>query len=333
MKKFAIFIVFQILFPIYSYTTSIAADISSMFNGNEAIITINGEISSGDYSKFIKVSKEVFARSTAIYKFNLMTTEKENPERIAKFKSKFGQVNGLADVTVELNSNGGNALESMQIGNAIQDMALNTKVTANNQKKSQCMSSCFFIWVAGIERTVLFDDISKSIGIHRVYYDQDYYKKLSSEQAEIEYKKVVDTTESYLKKMRVPDNIKEKIFNIPSNEIYWLTKDEIENIEGMSPYYHELIISKCGSQTKEDETNYLDCIIIRPRMHNGNFKNLEKHAKISIENKCNAMSVGYLSNIEERYKETRSCLSINNSILRWERMAKYLGFTNLMSKQ
>lgn len=212
----------------------------------------------------------------------------------------------------------------MKIGDAIRDMAIKTDISQRNGRESVCLSSCFFIWAAGIGRSVTQKDKSRSIGIHRVYYNQEYYKNLSSSEAEEKYSKARFSTETFLEKMKIPKRISEKLFTVPSNEIYWLTNEDIHDLEGEAPYFEELLLSKCGGYAQGEERDYLECGIIQYGMDGGDYNYLPKSVKDDISLKCKNMSPGYLSYLETKYRETMICQTTSGNIERWKRMKGYL---------
>jgi hypothetical protein len=313
-------VIFQFVFP--RITNS--AEFSRNENNSKVEILINGTIESGDFKKFLDEVLRAFAYSIAYFE---ATVSNNNNQKVKEqFFSKYGAVNGVADITVILNSNGGDSVEAMKIGEAIRDMALKTEISERDGKESVCLSSCFFIWAAGVDRSVTQKDKSKSIGIHRVYYNQEYYKNLSSSEAEEQYNKARFSTETFLESMKIPKRISEKIFTVPSNQIYWLTNEDIQSIEGEAPYFEELLLSKCGGYTETEKEDYLACGIIQYGMEDGNYNYLPKKVKEEISLKCKNMSPGYLSYLEKKYKETRICQTTNGNIERWKRIKNYLAF-------
>ncbi len=180
------------------------------------------------------------------------------------------------------------------------------------------------IWVSGIERDIPFINGKQTIGIHRIYFSKDNYKGLSSTIAEKKYLEVKNTAIRYLNEMGVSEHIINKTFKIPSNEVYFLTESEVENIEGMVPYYDELLISRCGSYSKQEENDYITCRIYTDKGKVWN--KMETSRKKGIANKCNLFSPSYLSHLEKTYNEIRKCRNMHNEIEQWKRMAEYLSY-------
>lgn len=322
MKCFNILLIVVVVLQFVFHGIANSAEFSRNENNSKVEIVIDGTIESGDFEKFFDEVLRAFAYSTAY--FEVMVSNNNDQKVKEQFYSKYGVVNGVADITVILNSNGGDSVEAMKIGEAIRDMALKTEISQRNGRESVCLSSCFFIWAAGVDRSVTQKDKSRSIGIHRVYYNQEYYKNLSSSEAEEQYNKARFSTETFLESMKIPKSISEKIFTVPSNQIYWLTNEDIQSIEGKAPYFEELLLSKCGGYKEAEEGDYLECGIIQYGMKNGDYNYLPKSVKDEISLKCKNMSPGYLSYIETKYRETMICQRTNGNIERWKRMKSYL---------
>src|ERR1035441_7529559 len=52
--------------------------------------------------------------------------------------------------------------------------------------------------------------------------------------------------DEYLHQLRVPNNLVEIMFEHASNEIHWLTNDELEQLGTRPPWYEEFLIARCG---------------------------------------------------------------------------------------
>ena len=51
---------------------------------------------------------------------------------------------------------------------------------------------------------------------------------------------------SYLSNANVPQRLIDLMMSRPSNDIYWMTDDDIEQLGAYSPGLEELLISRCG---------------------------------------------------------------------------------------
>ncbi len=202
---------------------------------SEQWIDISGEIKRGDYDEFVQAIKTVG-------------------------KNK----NRKAQISLNLNSPGGDLLEAMKIGRLVRRLRIGTHVghmweISNGEEPVFCGSSCFFILVAGISRRVsdswkLFSDGRPPeldippIGIHRPFFKEEYLSDQSLWKAEKDFKSLETATTKYLKDMGVPINFIEKMYLIKSDNVRLLTKEQFVREIGEKPgYFEEWITAKCGS--------------------------------------------------------------------------------------
>jgi hypothetical protein len=171
------------------------------------------------------------------------------------------------------------------------------------------MSACFFIWVSGVERRAITRSGKNSLGIHRLFFSQAQYKELSASQAEAEYKRIRETAELFLKEMDVPEQYSDRMFRVPSNDVYYLSAAEIDELEGKSPYYEELLYSRCGNYTKAEKQDYYDCVI---GLQGG------------VAHRCGTLSTEYLNYVKKKINSTEDCWRDHDGIERWSRMSKFL---------
>jgi hypothetical protein len=301
-----------------------AANIEVKGRGSSYSVIINGQIEKGDYSKFMDKLSQAFALSSAESMESFIKLKNDNPIAYKKYMEKYNDPMGSVNIGIWLNSIGGDVVEAMKIGGAVRDMLLPTSTgfyfvyEEKSEEKSQvmtCMSAGFFIWIAGVDRNAYIPPSygnKSSLGIHRPYWDKEYFKNLSSEEAEREYGRLENTAKQYLQAMGLPDKYITKMFNVPSNEVYFLSEDEIDSLEGKIPYFEELLLSRCESFTKQEFQDFVDCF--------GHSQGFLSH---EIERKCKALSPGYLDYLQSKIHETFLCWNTNWGIERWKRMSKY----------
>jgi hypothetical protein len=149
----------------------------------------------------------------------------------------------LQSFWVKLNSNGGNLVEAIKIGELLKRTYKHAIVDG------VCASSCFFVYIGAVERG---PNIGK-IGIHRPYFDKEEFAKLSPEQAEQKQKNMTTAVRKYLTDNDVPQNIIDQMFSMSSTEIHWL--DQLENINmWKSPaWYAEYMKAKCDYDMEGSE--------------------------------------------------------------------------------
>ena len=304
-----------------------AADLSYTRSHNSGDITISGEIKSGDYEKFIEITNKAFTETTAAYEYVMMQLKSNDPERLEEISSKTGKIGGASRVTVFLNSNGGSVTEAIKIGEAIHEMSLRTALPENS---ATCSSACFFIWVGGVERIAYVGNGKSTIGIHRIYFESSQYSNLSSDDAENKYHQAQSLAVAYLAEMGVPQELINKAISIPSNDVYYLSAEEIDSLDDYVPFLDELLTARCGNYSKDEWNDFLLCNIMYQEMDDGSFSYLEESKKKYIRKKCDAMSSGYKAYLEKTIDVIAQCRRMQSEIECWKRMANYLGYSHLI---
>ena len=122
-----------------------------------------------------------------------------------------------------LTSPGGDLFEAIKIGNIVKASYSHVSVY---ESVGVCASACFLIYVASVSRGATLP----SIGIHRPYFDPHYFSKLSIAQAEVRHKELTRKIREYLEEREVPQYLIEKMFSLSSDEVYWLTYDDLDRI-------------------------------------------------------------------------------------------------------
>ena len=245
----------------------IAAQKPEFFPPNKAeffplSIFIEGEIVEGDYSKLVAALNQ--ARAMAID----------------------GQA--IFPISIALRSPGGDLSESMRIGSLVRELYLQTSAPnwtfldgdrpcqlvrghGLDFKKEECvcLSACFFIWAAGVERypgeflhwpSGQRTSIERStLGMHRARFVDDEFPSLGAEEAEQRYKLALEVIEEYFREMDIPLSLQEKMTLTGSDEIYFLTKDEMEVLRH-PPATEEWLTSRCGKWSKEDQELFVELI-------------------------------------------------------------------------
>lgn len=135
---------------------------------------------------------------------------------------------------VLVNSRGGRVTTAMQIGRLIRSES--GIVAVDND----CLSSCIFILIGGIERQV-----RGRIGIHRLFLDTGV-KSTTALPSSIEIKTAIDKliadADAYVDEMNIPRRIIDDITSVPSDSIRMLTVDDLLHygILPVDPYEQEV---------------------------------------------------------------------------------------------
>lgn len=158
-----------------------------------------------------------------------------------------------------LDSPGGNVAAAIEIANVVRQALLYTSmgrvVSAQPPAPSRidaysCVSACFLVWVAGAQRistsflSPRSPDGTSEIGLHRPVFDRDTYQRPPSQIAAMQ-QEAMQLTANYLKREQVPQELIEKMLSRASTQIYWVGPEDA-NISGMSPWFEEMMIARCG---------------------------------------------------------------------------------------
>lgn len=158
----------------------------------------------------------------------------------------------FVDKRLILDSPGGDVEEALRIASLVKALHLTTIV----KDDSTCASSCFFIFLAGDQHLAIGildpDDpsitskVSGYIGLHRPYIKLNPAKRNGSIEAEKRQHDIMQIMGTYLRNQDVPQRLIDLMMSRPSNDIYWLTQNDINQLGEYSPGREELLIARCG---------------------------------------------------------------------------------------
>lgn len=375
MKKIILFI---ICFQLISLSNAIAADI--YLRGNS--VSLNGEIKKGDYEKFKEVIIKDFIEQTVSNQAVKYAIENEVNEIIVdgeKTELKFSDsekrdieilrsaFNGELSPkffnirSINLNSQGGSVLEAMMIGDSVHKFLMPTEINGYFSEDESCQSSCFLIWASGVERTAdtrtRHPELSKVIGelqindlgIHRVYFDPSEYSQYSSFKAMNTYSNAKEVVSDFLDSMNIDKAIIEKVWKIPSNEIYFLTGKEKKSLVGTSPFYEELLISRCGSYDDDDKKLLRECKYTYPILLTNNQVSegvyaytdsvgdrrtigINSNRKTKLLRMCPSITPSKIESLLSSYDFVDDCKRVHSHIMRWEAVNAAFGITKKYPK-
>jgi ATP-dependent protease ClpP protease subunit len=142
----------------------------------------------------------------------LSQTIKDTEGRYPIWKGKLGEIWGAQ---LSIDSDGGDVEAAMKCGEIARKYHLSISVPRN----ASCASACVFLLVGGSSRLVV-----GRIGIHRPY-STGYSQSLS--ESEQRYKTLNAAVAQYFGAMNMTPRLIEAMNAVPSDEIRWLTKDEM----------------------------------------------------------------------------------------------------------
>ena len=158
--------------------------------------------------------------------------------------------------SLQVNSRGGDVSEALKLGALLKVLYMDVFVAANGT--GLCASSCFFVYLAGIERhasginRLTTNGVTGNfgpLGVHRPYFKAPEGGPASTKRQE----EVMKATATYLQAERVPQLLIDKMMSYASNDIYWLNAEEIRSIGRFQAGVEEELIAKCGYSAKRED--------------------------------------------------------------------------------
>ena len=208
-------LLFGVLFSFATavYSANISIDMSPSSDGKvRPKILIRGEITSGDTLKFI-------------------TLLNNSDEYLG---------------VVQLDSLGGNVSESIGLAEVVRELRFQTQVLNG----AVCASACFFIWLEGSRRLAGTSRVSffGMLGLHR-----PYLTSITNDPDSISRQNMVAANvRRHLESRHVSRRLSDLMMSRASNEIYWLTFDDLDqDLKVVNPDLEELYISKCGNSSNK----------------------------------------------------------------------------------
>lgn len=215
---FLLSILAQLFQPAFASDISILGSLPSDSNSNNLLL-LSGEIQKGDSEKLAKA---------------------------------FMQAHPFA-ARLTLDSPGGDVEEALHIASLVKALHLQTWVAGGGT----CASACFFIFLAGDNRIAAGTIDGRMtihsfgyIGLHRPHLKLDPARRDGSIDAERRQHGVMQITSAYLRNEDIPQRLIDLMMSRPSDDIYWMTANDIEQLGNYSPGREELLISRCGYSRK-----------------------------------------------------------------------------------
>lgn len=150
---------------------------------------------------------------------------------------------------IELNSNGGDVATAMKIGRYIRRFEFDTTVQSN----ARCLSSCVFIFAAGLNRSA----VTNNIGIHRPFGTS--VGSVPRDIANNNYREMTARIYEYFSEMNITRSLPEQMLRIPPEEMKMLTFDESVELGliGKDPVAQEMDDSGNASRYGISRVEYL----------------------------------------------------------------------------
>jgi len=151
---------------------------------------------------------------------------------------------------LDLNSPGGDVNEAMKITALSKALNLSTNIRPGGI----CASACFFIFLAanqhvadgdGVQYAEGYQPLGK-VGLHRPYLRVESNSKRNTADSIQRQSELMLKMTEYLRKESVPQRLIDIMMSHPSNDIYWMTHNDLQELGSYSHGFEELIIARCG---------------------------------------------------------------------------------------
>jgi hypothetical protein len=145
-----------------------------------------------------------------------------------------------------LDSPGGDVVEAIRLGELVRTLRIQVQVA----DRGLCASACFFVWLNGSYRSAAFDDrqeVSGRVGLHRPYL----VNPANQETSLLRQSGIITGVRGYLESNFIPRRLIDIMMSRPSNDIYWLTENDLDELSPTPPALEELYLAKCQANVRQ----------------------------------------------------------------------------------
>jgi hypothetical protein len=139
---------------------------------------------------------------------------------------------------------GGDVSESIRIGQFLRDALIEAWLP--DPSLTRCISACFFLFVNTVSRIAVAD----SVGVHRPYFDARILAGADPELVRQRYEELGRELRDTLDELLVPRDLTERMFATPGNETYWLSREDLDRLGELQPWFEDFSVAKCGVEPR-----------------------------------------------------------------------------------
>jgi hypothetical protein len=139
------------------------------------------------------------------------------------------------ELTVFLNSPGGDVLAAMELGEEVRNQWAWTAVDDDGE----CLGACIFVLAAGVRRT----PAPKRVGLQRVNFDQSEFASLSPDRAKQRHGASAKRVEAYLARMGMPKKLFQEMMRQSPGKVLFLDAGRLRTLglDGSDRAYEQWI--------------------------------------------------------------------------------------------
>ena len=102
------------------------------------------------------------------------------------------------------------------------------------------------------------ESATRTLGIHRPYVHPKRLISASVVQAESLQRDALKEARGFLESQDIPTALIDKMFQLASNEIYWLSQEKFaEQVSRRPPWYEQFLIARCGLEKSAERRYFL----------------------------------------------------------------------------
>ena len=135
---------------------------------------------------------------------------------------------------------GGDVAESIRIGRFLRDALIEAWLP--DSSRTRCVSACFFMFVHAVSRIAVAD----SVGVHRPYFESRVVAGADPELVRQRYQALMREVRDTLDELLVPRDLTEKMLATPGNETYWLSRQDLDRLGPLQPWFEDFSAAWCG---------------------------------------------------------------------------------------
>lgn len=153
----------------------------------------------------------------------------------------------VTELTVVLNSPGGDVLAAIEIGEELRRHWAFTAVDDDGE----CLGACVFVLAAGVRRKPAPD----TVGLQRPHFDPKEFARMSSERAKQKYAALTKKAQAYLSRMGMSGKLFQEMMQQPSEKVHLLSAGHLRalGLEGSYPAYEQWL--RANSQQQPPHSN------------------------------------------------------------------------------
>jgi hypothetical protein len=214
-----------------------AAEVSVVSNE----IILEGKIEAGDFDKLEKLARDAKPRSIFVASPGGNLAEAIKIGRLVRALNLWTKIPGGSSVNPRLNA-------------TIRERTLAQYPLKDPKNNYLCTSACFFVFIAGVRRSVVSETDEPVLAIHRPFRSTNGLAQFSSDQAVAAANQLRGLVEYYLREMSIPAKYADLMMFVPRDQVRMISKDEFySELDGIIPELKDWFAARCDKRTDAEK--------------------------------------------------------------------------------